>query len=87
MIGAFVRVPDPEGRPESFFGSNFCEALYVPAQVFLLCSMDWSEYRDLRTLSDGIGLAATAVAGTPGRLEEDMSKDNEQKDRKRESGR
>ena len=35
-----------------------------------------SEYRDLRMRSDGDGLAATAVAGTAGSLEEAM-KDSE----------
>lgn len=37
-----------------------------------LCSRDWSEKRDLIILSAGMGLAATAVAGTPGLRGEDI---------------
>lgn len=37
-----------------------------------LRSRDWSEKRDLMILSAGMGLAATAVAGTPGLRGDDM---------------
>lgn len=73
MIGVLASwVPELEGRAESFLRSNRWDALYAPVFDFL-CSRDWSEKRDLMILSAGMGLAATAVAGTPGLRAEDIA--------------
>ena len=58
-------MPETEGRPMSFFGSRRWPLdLLAVERDRLRVSNDWSE----RDLDIGIGLAATAVAGMPGRL-------------------
>lgn len=71
MIGALAsRVP--ELAVSAFLDSNLVDALCAPVvRAFFVLSNDWSEKRDFTTLSEGIGLAATAVAGTAGLLVED----------------
>lgn len=56
----------------SFLDSSLAEGFDMAVRAFFAVSSDWSEKRDLTTRSEGMGLAATAVAGTPGRREEDM---------------
>lgn len=56
----------------SFLDSSLADGFETAVRAFFAVSNDWSEKRDLTTRSEGMGLAATAVAGTPGRREEAM---------------